>query len=113
MVEEHLHNLFYRAPRIIACKDSVEDQVLQGELTPTLAVQQLINTFIEEIEPIGSKSNPILKIGNIRIARIILISQGRHKCRSTLGPVLTGFTTPYNRNPQKGGHPIDHTKSRQ
>lgn len=62
MVEEHLHNLFYRAPRIIACKDSVEDQVLQGELTPTLAVQQLINTFIEEkLEPIGSKSNPILK----------------------------------------------------
>ena len=62
MVEEHLHNLFYRAPRIIACKDSVEDQVLQGELTPTLAVQQLINTFIEEkLEPIGSKNNPILK----------------------------------------------------
>lgn len=45
MVEEHLHNLFYRAPEVIACKDGIEDEVVQGKLSPTLAVQKLINVF--------------------------------------------------------------------
>ncbi len=45
MVEEHLHNLFYRAPEIIACKDGIENDVVSGKLSPTLAVQQFINVF--------------------------------------------------------------------
>lgn len=45
MVEEHLHNLFYRCPEIIECKGNIEDYVVKGQLTPTLAVQELINKF--------------------------------------------------------------------
>lgn len=45
MVEEHLHNLFYRAPEIVSCKDDIENDVISGKLSPTLAVQQFINVF--------------------------------------------------------------------
>lgn len=45
MVEEHLHNLFYRAPEIVACKDTIEDEVVDGKITPTLAVQKFIDIF--------------------------------------------------------------------
>ncbi len=45
MVEEHLHNLFYRAPEIVSCKDTIENEVVAGKLSPTLAVQQFINVF--------------------------------------------------------------------
>lgn len=45
MVEEHLHNLFYRAPEIISCKGNIEDDVITGKLSATMAVQKLIDTF--------------------------------------------------------------------
>ncbi|WP_293726679.1 methylmalonyl Co-A mutase-associated GTPase MeaB [uncultured Phascolarctobacterium sp.] len=45
MVEEHLRNLFYRAPEIVACKGSIEEAVVEGRLTATLAVQELIGKF--------------------------------------------------------------------
>lgn len=45
MVEEHLHNLFYRAPEIISCKSAIEDAVIAGKLSATMAVQKLIDTF--------------------------------------------------------------------
>lgn len=45
MVEEHLHNLFYRAPEIISCKSAIEDAVIAGKLPATMAVQKLIETF--------------------------------------------------------------------
>lgn len=45
MVEEHLHNLFYRAPEIVKNKDSIENQVIDGRLSPTLAVQKFIDIF--------------------------------------------------------------------
>lgn len=45
MVEEHLHNLFYRAPEIISCKGTIEDDVITGKLSATMAVQKLIDTF--------------------------------------------------------------------
>ncbi|WP_303997408.1 methylmalonyl Co-A mutase-associated GTPase MeaB [Megamonas hypermegale] len=45
MVEEHLHNLFYRAPEIVKNKDSIENQVIDGKLSPTLAVQKFIDIF--------------------------------------------------------------------
>lgn len=45
MVEEHLHNLFYRCPEIMECKGLIEDSVIKGALTPTLAVQELISKF--------------------------------------------------------------------
>ena len=45
MVEEHLHNLFYRSPEIVNCKDDIESEVIEGKLSPTLAVQQFINIF--------------------------------------------------------------------
>lgn len=45
MVEEHLHNLFYRAPEIISCKGVIEDDVIAGKLSATMAVQKLIEAF--------------------------------------------------------------------
>lgn len=45
MVEEHLHNLFYRAPEIVACKDDIENEVVDGKIAPTLAVQKFIDIF--------------------------------------------------------------------
>ena len=45
MVEEHLHNLFYGAPEIVQNKDDIESQVIEGRLSPTLAVQQFIDIF--------------------------------------------------------------------
>ena len=45
MVDEHLHNLFYRAPEVAACQTQVENAVVNGKLAPTLAVQELISKF--------------------------------------------------------------------
>lgn len=45
MVEEHLHNLFYRAPEIIQCRGGIEEQVIAGQLSATMAVQELIQEF--------------------------------------------------------------------
>ena len=45
MVDEHLHNLFYRAPEVAACQNQVETDVINGKLAPTLAVQKLISQF--------------------------------------------------------------------
>lgn len=45
MVEEHLHNLFYRAPQIIACRNQVEEAVINGQLPATLAVNKYISEF--------------------------------------------------------------------
>ena len=45
MVEEHLHNLFYRAPEIIACRGGIESDVINGRLSATMAVEQLIQEF--------------------------------------------------------------------
>ena len=47
MVEEHLHNLFYRCPEILSCKEQVEREVINGQLPPTLAVQKLIAKYAE------------------------------------------------------------------
>lgn len=45
MVEEHLHNLFYRAPKIMENRERIENQVIEGKLSPTLAVQKFIDIF--------------------------------------------------------------------
>ena len=45
MVEEHLHNLFYRAPEIIACRTSLEDAVIGGKISATMAVQKFVTEF--------------------------------------------------------------------
>lgn len=45
MVEEHLHNLFYRCPEVVQNKEQIENEVIAGKLTATLAVQQLIEKF--------------------------------------------------------------------
>ena len=45
MIEEHLHNLFYRCPEIIKSKGEIEEDVINGKLSATLAVQQLIDNF--------------------------------------------------------------------
>ena len=45
MIEEHLHNLFYRYPEIIKSKGEIEEDVINGKLSATLAVQQLIDKF--------------------------------------------------------------------
>ncbi|HIU64693.1 MAG TPA: methylmalonyl Co-A mutase-associated GTPase MeaB [Candidatus Avacidaminococcus intestinavium] len=45
MVEEHLHNLFYRSPSIIEYMPRVEDEVVEGKLSATRAVQELIKKF--------------------------------------------------------------------
>ena len=45
MVEEHLHNLFYRSPAIIGCKEEIEREVVGGKISATMAVQDLINRF--------------------------------------------------------------------
>lgn len=45
MVEEHLHSLFYQNPRVISCKGNIEDQIIEGQISATMAVQQLIKAF--------------------------------------------------------------------
>ena len=45
MVEEHLHNLFYRAPEIIACRNGLEDDVIGGKISATMAVQKFVAEF--------------------------------------------------------------------
>ena len=47
MVEEHLHNLFYRSPEIVAIQKNIENEVISGQLSATIAVQKLINRFAE------------------------------------------------------------------
>ncbi len=45
MVEEHLQNLFYRAPEIVAVKDDIEADVVGGRLPATMAVNKLIDVY--------------------------------------------------------------------
>jgi len=45
MVEEHLHSLFFQNPAVAANKGSIERQVAAGEISATMAVQQLIKAF--------------------------------------------------------------------
>jgi LAO/AO transport system kinase len=45
MVEEHLHNLFYRAPEIASCRETLESDVIEGRLSATMAVQRYIDEF--------------------------------------------------------------------
>lgn len=45
MVEEHLHNLFYRCPEIVKNRENIETMVIEGKLSPTLAVQNFIDIF--------------------------------------------------------------------
>ena len=47
MVEEHLHNLFYRSPAVIECKEGIEQEVIAGKLSATMAVQKLIAQFAD------------------------------------------------------------------
>lgn len=45
MVDEHLHQLFWQQPQVLACRDKVEEQIRQGALSATLAAQRLIAVF--------------------------------------------------------------------
>ena len=45
MVEEHLHNLFYRSPAIVNCREEIEHEVIGGKISATMAVQDLIKKF--------------------------------------------------------------------
>ena len=45
MVEEHLHNLFYRAPEIVACRNGLENDVIGGKISATMAVQKFVAEF--------------------------------------------------------------------
>ena len=56
MVEEHLHNLFYRSPVIMGCKDNIEEEVVKGQLSATMAVRQLIEKFSNS-QLVGEKQN--------------------------------------------------------
>ena len=47
MVEEHLHNLFYRSPEIISIQKDIEQEVISGQLSATIAVQKFIDRFSE------------------------------------------------------------------
>lgn len=49
MVEEHLQNLFYRAPAIKKCQETIENSVIAGQLSPTLAAHQFIDTFTQDL----------------------------------------------------------------
>lgn len=49
MVEEHLQNLFYRAPAIKKCQEAIENSVIAGQLSPTLAAHQFIDTFTQDL----------------------------------------------------------------
>ena len=62
MVEEHLQNLFYRAPEIVACRGGIEDAVVEGRLTPTLAVQQFITTFTQTALGEQAKNVPLFEL---------------------------------------------------
>lgn len=45
MVEEHLRGLFFQDPDVTACRMGIENQVVAGEISATMAVQQLIRAF--------------------------------------------------------------------
>ena len=62
MVEEHLQNLFYRAPEIVSCRGGIEDAVIEGRLTPTLAVQQFITTFTQTALGDQAKNTPLFEL---------------------------------------------------
>ena len=47
MVEEHLRNLFYRSPEIVACQKDIENAVIEGKLSATIAVRELIAKFAQ------------------------------------------------------------------
>ncbi|CUH94665.1 putative GTPase Rv1496/MT1543 [Propionispora sp. 2/2-37] len=45
MVEEHLHNLFFQHPNVLVNKAAIEKDVIEGRLSATMAVKQLIHAF--------------------------------------------------------------------
>ncbi|HMM23045.1 MAG TPA: methylmalonyl Co-A mutase-associated GTPase MeaB [Selenomonadales bacterium] len=45
MVDEHLHSLFFQNQNVMACREAVEREVVQGKISATMAVQQLIQAF--------------------------------------------------------------------
>lgn len=47
MIDEHLHNLFFKNPVIMGRLDDVEEAVTMGELSPSQAVQELISVFAQ------------------------------------------------------------------
>ncbi len=58
MVEEHLHNLFYRCPDIMKNRAGIEEQVISGQVTATMAVQQLITMFAADTNRTGNATSP-------------------------------------------------------
>lgn len=48
MVEEHLRGLFFQNPNVISLKAGIENQVVEGRISATMAVQQLIRAFEQE-----------------------------------------------------------------
>lgn len=45
MVEEHLRSMFFQNSAVVACKNTIEHQVVEGEISATMAVQELIRAF--------------------------------------------------------------------
>ncbi|MPN26511.1 putative GTPase [bioreactor metagenome] len=45
MVEEHLRSMFFQNAAVVACKNTIEHQVVEGEISATMAVQELIRAF--------------------------------------------------------------------
>lgn len=45
MIDEHLHNLFFDDPVIKGRMPEVRDAILQGAISPTQAVAELISIF--------------------------------------------------------------------
>ncbi len=45
MVDEHLRQLFWQKPEVMSCRASVEQQMVDGTLSATLAAQHLIAAF--------------------------------------------------------------------
>ena len=45
MIDEHLHNLFFDDPRVLGRMPEVKAAVLQGKISPTQAVAELISLF--------------------------------------------------------------------
>ncbi|QJW48295.1 methylmalonyl Co-A mutase-associated GTPase MeaB [bacterium BFN5] len=45
MLEEHLRSMFFQNAAVEACKNTIEHQVVEGEISATMAVQELIRAF--------------------------------------------------------------------
>ena len=57
MVEEHLHNLFYRSPAIIDYIPRIENAVVEGKLSATMAVQELIKKYSDTSLKVGADND--------------------------------------------------------